>query len=64
MLVGGGLGCGGHALVEFVISRNVDLAKSGVTALNFGKENFKLFKKLLASVSWDAVLKYKDVEES
>ena len=28
--VGGSLGCSDHALVEFVISRNVGLAKSGL----------------------------------
>ena len=62
--VGGSLGCSDHALVEFVILRNVGLAKSGVRTLNFGRANFKLFKELLAKIPWDAVLKDKDVEES
>jgi len=51
--VGGSLGCSDCALVEFVISRNVDLAKSGVRTLNFRRANFKLFKELLAEISWD-----------
>ena len=54
--VGGSQGCSDHALVKFVISRNVGLAKSGVRTLNF-----QLFKELLAKISWDAVLKDKDV---
>ena len=62
--VGGSLGCSNHALVEFVILRDVDLAKGGVKTLNFGRANFKLFNGLLAKIPWDAVLKDKDVEES
>ena len=62
--VGGSLGCSNHGLVEFVISRDVGLAKSGVRTLNFGRANFKLFNGLLAKIPWDAVLKEKDVEES
>ena len=52
------------ALVEFVILRNVGLAKSGVRTLNFGRANFKLFNGLLAEIPWDVVFKNKDVEES
>ena len=62
--VGGSPGCSDHALVKFVILRNMCLAKSGVRTLNFGRANFKLFKELLAKIPWDAVLKDKDVEES
>jgi len=62
--IGGSLGCSDHALVEFVTSRNVSLAKSGVRTLNFRRDNFKLFKELLAQIPWDAVPKDKDVEES
>ena len=60
--VGGCLGCSDHALVEFVISRDVGLAKSGVKTLNFGRANFKLFNGLLAEIPWDAVFKNKNVE--
>ena len=62
--VGGSLGCSDNALVKFMISRNVGLAKSGVRILNFRRANFKLFKELLAKIPCDAVLKDKDVEES
>ena len=36
---GGSLGCNNHGLLEFVISRNVGLAKSGLRILNFGRMN-------------------------
>ena len=61
---GGSLCCSDHTLAEFMISRDVGLAKSGVRTLNFGRANFKLFNRLLAKIPWDAVLKDKDVEES
>jgi len=64
VMVGGSLGCSDCALVEFVILRNVDLTKSGIRNLNFGRANFRLFKALLAEISWDSVLRDKDVEES
>ena len=62
--VGGSLGCSDHALVEFVISREVGLAQGGVRILNFGRAKFQLFNGLLAKIPWDAVLKDKVVEES
>ena len=45
-----------------MISRNVGLGKEW--GQDFGRVNFRLFKELLAKISWDAVLKDKDVEES
>ena len=45
------MGCSSHALVEFVISRNVGLAKSGVKTLNFRRVNFsELFKEWLSEI--------------
>ena len=41
---GGSLGCSDHALVEFVISRNIGLANSGVRTLKFVRSKFRLFK--------------------
>ena len=61
--VGGSLGCSDHALVQFVISRNVGLTKSGVRTQNLGRANLRLFKEMLAQISWDAVLRDKDVEQ-
>ena len=62
--VEGSLGCSNHALVEFVILRDVGLTKGGVRTLNFGRANFKLFNGSLAMIPWNAVIKDKDVEES
>ena len=58
------MGCSDHALVEFVISRDVGLVKRCVRTQNFGRANFKLFNGLLAEIPWDAVFKNKNVEES
>ena len=59
--MGGGLGCSDHALVEFMILRNVDLAKSGVRTLKFRRANFRLCKELLDEISWEEVLRDKGV---
>ena len=47
----GSLGCSDRALVEFVISRNVGLAQSGVRTLIFGRANLRQFKELLNEIS-------------
>ena len=41
--IGGCLGCSDHALVEFVILRNVGLAKSRVRILNFSRLSTRKF---------------------
>ena len=57
--IGHSLGCSDHALVGFVISGNVGLAKSGVRTLNFRRANFRLFKELLDEIPWETVLRHK-----
>lgn len=47
---GGSLGCSDHALVEFVILRNMSLAKSKVRTPNFQRAIFKLFKDLVDEI--------------
>lgn len=47
--IGGSLDCSDHVLAEFVISRIMGLAKTGVRMLNFRRANIRLFKKLLMS---------------
>lgn len=42
--IGGSLGCSNHALMEFLISRNMGLAKSKVRIPNFRRVNFQLLK--------------------
>jgi len=63
-LAGGNLGYSDHVLVEFVISRNLGLAKSRVRALNFRRVKFMLFKELLDEILWEAVLRDKGMEQS
>ena len=55
--IGGSLSCSDYALVEFVISRYMGLAKSKVRTLNFRKANFQLFKELVDNILLDAVLR-------
>ncbi|KFZ66869.1 hypothetical protein N338_11098, partial [Podiceps cristatus] len=43
--------------------RNVGLAKSGIRILNFRRANFRLFKELLAEISWEVVLRDRNAEE-
>ena len=45
-----------HALVEFVISRDMGLSKSKVRTLNFRRANFQLFAELVDEIPWDTVL--------
>jgi len=45
--IGGNPGCSDHALVVFMILRNVSLAKSGVRTLNFRRVNFRLFQGIV-----------------
>ena len=64
VMVGGSLGCSDHALVKFVILRDVGLAKSGGRTLNFRRADFKLLNGSRAKIPWSSVLKDKDFEES
>uniref|UniRef100_A0A672UTJ2 Reverse transcriptase domain-containing protein n=1 Tax=Strigops habroptila TaxID=2489341 RepID=A0A672UTJ2_STRHB len=52
----GGLGSSDHEMVEFEILRTVRRACSKLTALDFKKAEFGLFRNLLSKVSWDTVL--------
>jgi len=53
---GGSLGCSGHALIEFVILRNMGHVRSGTRTLNCRRANFRLFKELLDEIPWEIVL--------
>ena len=57
------MGCSDHALVEFVILKNVGLAKSRVGTLNFRKAKFQVFKELLNGIPWETVLKGMGTEQ-
>ena len=45
--VKGSLGCSNHKMVEFKILREVSKTNSRITALNFRRETFGLFRDLL-----------------
>ena len=62
--IGGSLGCSDHTLVEFVILKNVGLAKSRARTLCFRRENFRLLKELLDGIRWETVLKGMGTEQS
>ncbi|XP_068520926.1 uncharacterized protein [Anas acuta] len=55
--IGGSLGCSDHGLVEFVISRDVGLAKSKVRTLDLRRANLQLLKELVEEILWDTVLR-------
>lgn len=58
------MGCSDHALVKFVISRNMSLAKSEARTLSFRKANFRLFKELLDKIPRETVLRDKGTKQS
>ena len=62
--IGGSLGCSDHALLEFLILKNVGLAKSRDRTLYFRRENFRLLKELLSGIPWETVLKDMGTEQS
>jgi len=43
-LIGGYLGCSGHAVVEFTPPRDMGQTKCKIKMLNFKKDNFHLFR--------------------
>lgn len=52
MKIGGSLGCGAHALVEFMILRALGQVKSKIKTLNFRRVNSELFEELVGVTSW------------
>ncbi|GAB0208892.1 hypothetical protein GRJ2_003354900 [Grus japonensis] len=50
--VEGSLGCRDHEMVEFRILRGRSRAVSRITALDFRRANFGLFKDLLGTIPW------------
>ena len=50
---GGSLGCSDHALLEFLILKNVGLAKSRDRTLYFRRAKFWLPTELLSGIPWE-----------
>ncbi|GAB0179981.1 ras GTPase-activating protein 1-like [Grus japonensis] len=62
--IGGSLGSGDNALVDFAVLRDMGQVKSKVRTLNFRKANFQLFKELVNRTPWEIALRDKEAEQS
>ena len=61
--VEGSLGCSDE-MMEFRISCGRNRIPSRITALDFSRANFGLFKQLLGEIPWDRVLEGKGAQDS
>ncbi|XP_062497870.1 uncharacterized protein LOC134175668 [Pezoporus occidentalis] len=59
----GSLGCSDHEMVEFEILRTVRRACSKLTALDFKRADFGLFRNLLSKVPWDIALEGRGAQD-
>ena len=51
--IGGCLGCSKHAMIEFMLQRDMRQGKSKIRKLNFRKAKFQLFRELVNKMpSW------------
>ena len=62
--VDGNHGCSNHELMEFRMSYGRNRIPSRITALDFSRANFGLFKQLLGEIPWDRVLEGKRAQDS
>jgi len=60
----GSLSCRDDEMVEFKILRLSKVVHSKLATLDFRKENFELFRKLLGWVTWEKVLEGRGAQES
>ncbi|GAB0185519.1 hypothetical protein GRJ2_001017200 [Grus japonensis] len=60
----GSLGCSDHEMVEFKILRAARRAHSKLTALDFRRADFGLFRDLLARIPWDKALAGRGAQDS
>ncbi|XP_062489131.1 uncharacterized protein LOC134171174 [Pezoporus occidentalis] len=60
----GSLACSDHEMVEFEILRTVRRACSELTALDFKRAEFGLFRNLLRKVPWDTALEGRGAQDS
>ncbi|KAJ7399974.1 nedd4-binding protein 2-like 2 [Pitangus sulphuratus] len=54
--IGGSLGYSNRALLDFMMPRNVCLAKSKDKTLNFRRAKFQLLKELIDVIPWETIL--------
>ncbi|GAB0178700.1 mitochondrial enolase superfamily member 1 [Grus japonensis] len=60
----GSLGCSDHEMVEFKILRAERKAHSKLTALDFRRADFGLFRDLLGRIPWDKALEGRGAQDS
>ncbi|GAB0208424.1 mitochondrial enolase superfamily member 1 [Grus japonensis] len=60
----GSLGCNDHEMVEFRILRAARRAHSKLTALDFRRADFGLFRDLLGRIPWDKALEGRGAQDS
>lgn len=58
------MSCSDSALIMFVISRNMGMAKNRDRTPHFRRVIFQLFKELLDEIPWEAVLRDSGAEQS
>ncbi|PKU44425.1 hypothetical protein llap_5257 [Limosa lapponica baueri] len=63
MKLKGSLGCSDHELGEFKIPRALRRAYSKLTALDFRRKDFGLFRDLLGKLPWDKALEGRGAQE-
>lgn len=47
-----------------MISRSLNLVRSKVKTLNFGRANFQLLKELVNEIPWETVLRDREADQS
>jgi len=62
--VGGSLGCSDHGMVELRMLHGGSRAISRITALDFRRAHFGLFKELLGGIPWVRALERRGIQES
>lgn len=62
--VGGRLNCSDHALMECTNLREMGQVKSRVSALNFRRPNFQVFKELMNRTPWETTFRNTGHEQS
>jgi len=60
----GSLGCSDHEMVDFKILRAVRRVHSKLTALDFRRADFGLFRDLLSRLPWAKALEGRGAQES
>ncbi|GAB0205636.1 hypothetical protein GRJ2_003029200 [Grus japonensis] len=60
----GSLGCSDHEMVEFRILRAARRALSKLTALDFSRADFGLFRDVLGRIPWDKALEGRGAQDS